>query len=406
MRVTGGEAMTEVLESQGNVRSRARSWCRRLVLPICALVLAGCGPSKNEYVPPPPPKATVAQPVQQSVTAYFELTGNTTAIKTVDLEARVQGFLTSLDYQDGAAVKKGVQLFGIQRDVYQAQLDQAQASLASSKAAQANAETEFQRQSTLMRQNVASQVALDNAKTSRDQAVAATLSAQANLAIATINLGYTSVAAPFDGTVTNHLVDVGALVGVSGPTKLATIVQTDPLYVYFNISETQVLQIKANLAREGRTPEDIDINRVPVEIGLQSEQGYPHKGHLDYVSPQVDSSTGTLLVRGLFDNKNQALLAGLFVRVRVPVSRPANQLLVLDTAIGTNQRGSYVLALGKDDVVEQKPVQTGQRQGVLRVIQAGLSADDWVVTEGIQFAVPGSKIAPEKATMAPKAGAQ
>src|SRR5262249_34553588 len=161
------------------------------------------------------------------------------------------------------------------------------------------------------------------------------------LDIANINLGYTQVLAPFDGIVTDHLVDVGALVGVNGPTKLASIVQTDPLYVYFNVSEMQVLTIKQMLATEGSTLRQGDLPKIPVEIGLQTEEGYPHKGHLDYASPQLDSSTGTLQVRGLIDNKDHAMLPGLFVRVRVPVSRSDKSLLVRNDAIGTNQQGNY-----------------------------------------------------------------
>jgi RND family efflux transporter MFP subunit len=188
-------------------------------------------------------------------------------------------------------------------------------------------------------------------------------------------------------------------VGVSGPTTLATIVQTDPLYAYFNVSETQVLSIKQMLAKQGRTLKQTDLPNIPVEIGLQNEEGYPHKGHLDYVSPQLDTSTGTLQVRGLFDNKERALIPGLFVRVRVPVGHDDKALLVRNDAIGTNQQGSYVLVLGKDDTVEQRPVKTGQREGELRVIESGLDAADWVVIGGIQQAVPGNKVSPEKIDM-------
>jgi RND family efflux transporter MFP subunit len=217
--------------------------------------------------------------------------------------------------------------------------------------------------------------------------------------LAEINLGYTQVVAPFDGTMTNHLVDVGALVGVSGPTQLATIVQMDPLYAYFSVSETQVLAIKASLAKQHSTLSQLDLPKIPAEIGLQNEDGYPHKGHLDYVSPQIDSSTGTLQVRALFDNKNRAMLPGMFVRVRVPVGHADKALLVRDDALGTNQQGNYLLVLGKDDMVEQRQVKTGQKEGALRVITSGLDAGDWVVTHGIQQAIPGSKVAPEKSDM-------
>jgi RND family efflux transporter MFP subunit len=366
---------------------------------FCAATLAACEDKSNAYVPPPPPAVRVAQPVQQPVTLYFELTGNTAALNSVDLVARVQGYLESIDYQDGTSVTEGTKLFGIEQETYQAQLDQAKASLASQQASQVGARQEFDRQLTLIKQGVTTQSTFDKAKAALDEANAAVLNAQASLQLATINLGYTEITAPFDGTVTDHLIDIGSLVGVSGPTKLASIVQIDPLYAYFSVSEAQVLMIKDTLAKQGRTLKQTDLPTIPVEIGLQGEEGYPHKGHLDYVSPQLDSSTGTLQVRAVLDNKDHALLPGLFVRVRVPVGQNDKALLVRDDAIGTNQQGSYVLALGQDNVIEQKAVETGQREGILRVIEAGLDPGDWIVTQGVQRAVPGSKVSPERAQM-------
>ena len=362
-----------------------------------ALAMAGCS-EKNEYVPPPPPKVTVAVPAEQAVTRYLELTGNTASINSVDLVARVEGFLMSIDYKDGTVVKKGDRLFLIQQDTYQADLDQAKASLASANAQLINAQAEYGRQSTLGQQDFSSQAVVDKARAARDQAQAGVDSAKANVEIATINYGYTTVVAPFDGIVTRHLADVGQLVGHGEPTKLATIVQMDPIYVYFNLSENQVLRIKQALAETGRTIEQ--VKDVEIDIGLQNEDGYPHKGRLDYVSPEVDPSTGTLLVRALFENKDLALLPGLFTRVRVPVQKLPGALLVAETAIGSAQQGSYVLVVGKDNVVEQKIVTTGQLVGQYRVIESGLQAGDKVVVGGIQRAVPGSKVEPEDAPAA------
>lgn len=380
---------------------RGRSYRGLQFVGILAVVagLSACDSGGNAYVPPPPPRVNVAQPLQQPVVEYFELTGNTDAISAVDIEARVQGFLESVDYKDGTAVKKGDKLFSIQRDTYKAQVDQAQAQLASQQASQVGAKQEYDRQLNLNKQQVTTQTAVDSAKATLDEANASILNAQASLDLANINLGYTEVVAPFDGTVTDHLVDVGALVGVSGPTKLATIVQTDPLYVYFNVSEAQVLMIKQSLTKAGRKLTQVDLPTIPVEIGLGNEEGYPHKGHLDYVAPQIDASTGTLSVRGIVDNKDHALLPGLFVRVRVPVAHQDKALLVRDDAVGTNQQGNYVLVLGKDDVIEQQPVKIGQRDGSMRVIEQGIDVGDWVVMAGIQRAVPDMKVTPEKITI-------
>ena len=375
-----------------------------IVGSVVALALAGCS-EQNKYVAPPPPKVAVAQPVQRPATNYLQLTGNTQAFLSVTLNARVQGYLTSINYKDGAAVKKGDLLFGIEEDNYVASLDQAKANQSANEAQQVQAQQQYARQSTLGKQDFASQAAVEDAKAKLDQSTAGVAGAKASVESATINLGYTKVTAPFDGIVTNHLVDVGALVGVGGPTQLATIVQIDPIYVYFNVSEQQVLIVKEALAKSGRAPTELD--KTPVEIGLQTENGYPHKGHLDYVSPQLDASSGTLTVRGLVENKNRALLPGLFVRVRVPLQQMEKAILVPDEAIGAGQQGTYVLVVGKDNVVEQRLVKLGQVQDDgLRVVLSGLGSDDLVVTGGIQRAVPGSKVDPQKSPTANSSGAK
>jgi membrane fusion protein, multidrug efflux system len=362
---------------------------------MCSVLLAGCNAS-NVYVPPPPPKVVVAQPLQKPVTTYLELTGNTAPVNSVDLVARVQGYLQSIDYKDGAAVTKGTQLFGIERDTYQAQLDQSKATLASNQATLAYNESEYQRQTTLNHQDFASVATMENWRAQRDQAAANVLNAKAAIELATINLGYTQVLAPFDGVVTHHLVDLGALVGVSGPTKLATIIQTDPIWVYFNLSEPQVLAIKESNAKAGIPFRTTDLSSIPVEIGLQGEADYPHKGHMDYASPQVDTSTGSLLVRAVLDNKDQAVLPGLFVRVHTPIAQQNKALLMRDDAIGTSQEGKYVLVVGPDNIVRRKVVEAGQREGRLRIIESGLDPGDWVVIEGIQRAFPGAKVDPQR----------
>ena len=345
----------------------------------------------------------VAQPLQQDVPLYVELTGNTKAFNEVKLEARVQGFLEQIKYVDGAAVKKGDLLFVIQQSTYQAQLDQAKATLEANKASQANAQVEYSRQSTLGQQQFASQSRVDDAKTKLAETSAAVLGAQANLEVANINLGYTEVTAPFDGIASRHLVSVGALVGYAGPTELASVVQIDPIYVYFEVSETVVQRVKEALSRLGKTMRD--VHDVPVEIGLQIEEGYPHKGVIDYIAPQIDASTGTLQVRGIFENKDAALLPGMFARVRVPIRRPAPAVLVPDTAIGTSQLGRYVLVVNKDNVVEQRTVTIGQVDKGLRVIESGLKPDDLVVIDGVQRAIPGNKVDPDKQKMTvPAAG--
>jgi membrane fusion protein, multidrug efflux system len=368
---------------------------------IVALALAGCG-SRNTFVAPPPPKVVVAQPLQKPVTLYLYLTGNTAPYRTANLVARVQGYLESIDYKDGAAVTKGTQLFGIERDTFQAQVDQVTAQLAHDQAVLAEAQVNLTRYQKLQQQNsIAAQQAEDQGAVVQQNKATVDLD-QANVDTANINLGFTRVLAPFDGIVTNHQVDIGNLVGASGPTTLATIVQTDPIYVYFTLSEPQLLTIRRDNAKAGLSISSSNLpylSTIPIEIGLQDETGHPHKGHLDYVSPQVDPSTGTVTVRAVFDNKDNALLPGLFVRVRGPIGHLDKALLTRNDAIGTSQEGSYVLVVGADNVVQRKIVKTGQRQGQLVIIDSGLDPGDWVVIEGIQQAFPGAKVEPQRSEL-------
>jgi RND family efflux transporter MFP subunit len=354
------------------------------------LLAAGCKKS-NQYVPPPPPKVSIAKPLSEKITRYLEATGNTAPVNSVDLVARVQGFVQGISYTDGAMVKPGDILFTIEPLPYQAKLQQARAAEAAAQATLVDAQANFARNESLQRNSVASVQNLDDARATRDTAQANVTQAQANTQIAAINYSYTRVLAPFAGRVSAHLVSVGDLVGTS-PTKLATIVQMQPMYVTFNVSEQEVLRIRANVMKSGKRPEA--IQSIPVEIGLQGETGYPHRGHMDYVAPTVDPSTGTLAARGVLDNADGVLLPGYFARVRVPLETGVDALLVPNAALGADQGGRYVLVAGDDNVVEQKHVTTGPMQGAFRVIETGLTADDKVIVDGLQRAAPGEKVDP------------
>jgi RND family efflux transporter MFP subunit len=364
-----------------------------IVLPA-VLLLAACG-EQNRYVAPPPPKVTVAKPVQQPVTQYLEVTGNTAPVNSVDLVARVQGFLQEIHYRDGDFVKKGTVLFTIEPEPYQVKLDQAKAAEDGAAATVKQTEAEYQRQSQLASREFASKSTYDQALATRDSAKASLVQAQTNTRIAEINLGYTQVMAPFDGIVTAHLVSVGELVGTS-PTLLAQIIQLDPIWVNFNVSEADVLRVRAEMRRQGLGP--ADLKKVPVEVGLQSETGYPHKGLLDYAAPNLNVATGTLPVRAVFQNVDRALLPGNFVRVRVPVQQVPEALLVPEVALGSDQGGRYVLIVNGDNVVEQRKVGAGQVVGEMRVIDSGLKPDDRVVVSGLIRAIPGEKVDPQLQT--------
>src|ERR1700753_4018396 len=236
----------------------------RLAIAALALrLLAGC--EQNTYVAPPPPKVEVAVALQHPVTRYLEATGNTAAIKSVDLVARVQGFLASRDYKDGDFVKEGTTLFTIEPETYKLKLDQAQAAQVGAEASLKQAELDFKRQSDLVARQAVSQATLDTSTANRDNAQANLQQAQANTRIAEVNYGYTKVTAPFDGYVTAHLVSIGELVGASSPTQLATIVALDPIYVNFNVNEQDVLRIRAEALRHGVTVEQ--LRQLPVQVG-------------------------------------------------------------------------------------------------------------------------------------------
>jgi len=305
------------------VRLRKTRVARIVFAGLAFTSLSAC--EQNSFVPPPPPKVDVALPVQRSITRYLDATGNTAPIKSVDLVARVQGFLQSINYQDGTFVKQGTTLFTIEPESYKLKLEQSQAAEAGAQATVKQADQDLKRQTDLVQRQAVSQATLDTSTATRDNAQAGLQQAQVNTRIAAMNYGYTNVTAPFDGIVTNHLVSVGELVGAASPTQLATIVQLNPIYVNFNVSEQDVLRIRAEAARRGMSAND--LRQLPVEVGLQTETGYPHKGKLDYASPTLNQSTGTLAVRGVLPNPDRVLLPGYFVRVRVPFDEQKDAFL-------------------------------------------------------------------------------
>jgi RND family efflux transporter MFP subunit len=375
---------------------------RARILPVFALLaagfLAGCEDT-NRYVPPPPPQVAVANPLSMKVTAYLEETGTLAAVNSVDLVARVPGFVTAIHYKDGAFVKKGTLLFEIEPEPYKVKWEQAQAAEEGARAVLAQAQAEFERRDDLLKRQVGTKADYDKALAQRDSDQANLEQAEANTELAKINYGYTQVTAPFDSVVTARLVSVGEYVGANNtPTKLATIVQMDPIWVNFNINEQDVQRIRAARAKMGENTND--VSNIPVEIGLQTDTGYPYSGHLDYAAPELTPGTGTLAVRGILQNGKYALLPGYFVRVRVPGSAQ-ERLLVPDVAIAAEQGGRYVLVVNADNVVEQRMITPGALVGQYRVILEGLKTDDRVVVDGLLRAFPGQKVEPVTQSLTP-----
>jgi RND family efflux transporter MFP subunit len=367
---------------------RVAAW---ITVSVLLTLPAGCKEQPKPQ-PPPPPKVTVARPVRQAVTDNLDLTGNTQAIYTVQLVARVVGYLEKVLFQDGQRVKKGQPLFVIQQNTYEDNLRQAEASILQFRAQLQYAESQLTRFSNLIQEKAAAQADVDNWTFQRDSATANLRSAQAQRDLAKLNLDYTLVAAPFDGRMDRRLVDPGNLVGTQGSTILANINQVDPIYVYFSISDLDLARL---LKTTGGIPGPGAAKKWPVYAGLPSENGYPHQGHLDFAAISLTTTTGTLLIRGILPNADGKILSGLYARVRVPLERRTT-LLVPEAAIGHDQQGAYVFVVNDKNVVERRNVTTGSAVESQRVIDNGLTGAEWVIVNGLLKAAPGRQVTPER----------
>ena len=355
------------------------------------LALLGACKAKDP-VAPPPPAVTVARPVQQDVTDYLNASGQLASPNAVNLMARVQGYLEAISYRDGELVEKGKPLFSIEPTSYRAQLDQAKANLASATAKAAFSEQQYRRYAELDKTDSTSRQQLEQMRANRQADQAAVLQAKAAVAVAQTTFGYTRVTAPFDGFVTAHQANVGQLVGNSQPTQLATILQLDPIWVQFNISEQDALRLRQASRNAG--VQTTNLHHTPIEIALQNEADYPHRGTIDYVSPQIDVGTGTLAVRGTFANPSHALLPGNFVRIRIPLGTIKGALLVPGSAIRTDQAGRTVFVVNTAGVVESRPVTLGLPVNDLQMILSGLKPSDRVIISGLQATHVGDKVHP------------
>lgn len=357
-----------------------------------SIFLTSCGGEPEQQIPPPP-QVTVSKPLVREIVEWDEYTGRLDAIDSVEVRARVSGYLQSIHFKEGEIIKKGSLLFVIDPRPFQAALNRAvgerELAVARLKLAQDN----LTRARKLLEARAISKEEFDTRASEVDQAKASVESAEAVVEEARLNLEFTEVKAPIRGRISREFVTEGNLInGGTGGTLLTTIVSLDPIHVYFEADERSVLKY-IRLSRSGSRPSSREVEN-PVYIALADEEGFPHKGKMDFVDNRMDPNTGTMTGRAIFPNPNLILTPGLFARVRLQGSAKYEAIQIPEEAVGTDQSQKYVLTVDDENIVKYKRVTLGPVVNGLRVVREGISNDDLVITKGIQRARPDSKVDP------------
>jgi RND family efflux transporter MFP subunit len=367
---------------------------------------------KNAFAPPPPPEVVVGTPQQREVTRYLGYTGLITASETVDLRARVQGFLESVNFKLGQAVQKGDLLFVIDKREYQSAVERTEAAVRSQESTLVGATNDAKLARDLADQKAGPEIDAIIKGARRDSITADLAVAKAQYDKAKLDLEFCE-SGPDRRRITKNYVDVGNLVGRNDPTLIATLVATKPVFVSVNANEGDVLEVQRSLAKEGHNSNGADGRLrgqlkpgewLPVELALRDESEFKTKGRVDYVAPELDASTGTLEVRARFENEDDFLTPGLFARVRFPMDKSL-ALLVPEAALLSDMQGRYALVVNQENVVEQRRVQIGTQEGDLRIVTNGLAPGDRVVVRGVMRARPGAKVTPKTEEETKKADA-
>jgi len=346
----------------------------------------------------------ISHPVQRDVTDHVDFTGRTDSVFSVDVRARVSGYLEKRHFKDGSDVKKGDLLFEIDPRPYQAQLDQALAQVKLNEASLTLAKTTYERDKTVARTQpgAISKQQLDQDWAAEEEAKARVKAAEASTTVFKINLGFTKIRAPIDGQISRSYLSPGNLV-IQDQTLMTTIVSLDPIFVYFDLDEPTLIRIR-KAVNEGKL-KPLGDGSMPVRMGLQGEEGHPHKGTINFVNNQLNPATGSITMRGVFANPKpargeQLLSPGMFVRIRLPIGKPYPALLVIDRAIGSDQGLKYVDVLDADNKVQYRRITTGALQpDGLRVIMEGLKPDDWVIVGGLPQIRARMEVRPDRTTM-------
>jgi RND family efflux transporter MFP subunit len=367
---------------------------RFVLLGVC-LSLAGCvrAPSVAPEVAPTP--VTVSRPVEREVTDYAIFTGRTAAVDSVEVRARVWGYLDKVNFKEGALVKKDEVLFEIDPRLYRADFERTRGTVSQCEARVHRTERDYRRAKTLLGRGAVGQEEYDRYEADYREALANLDVARANRDTAALNLDYTKITAPVSGRVSRYVVTVGNLIrsgDQNGGTLLTTVVSVDPMYVYFDMDERTVLRVRA-LIREGKASSARETE-WPVALGLATEEGFPHRGMINFEDNQVNPKTGTLRVRGVFPNKDELLSPGLFARVRVPIGQAHRALLVTDRAIDTDQGQKVLYVVNEKSEVVSRSVRPGALHQGLREITEGLKPGEKVIVGGLQLVRPGITVEP------------
>ena len=373
----------------------------RCSLTFC-LGLTGCTRPASEAPAPAPIPITVSFPVDQEVTDFADYIGRLAAVDSVEVRARVSGYLDKINFKEGVLVKKGDLLFEIDPRPFQALVDFSKAEIAANDASLKKALAENARNKAAAKTpGAVSLLELDQSQATEEQAIASLAKSKATLDTNRLNLDFTKVLSPIDGRISRFNLTVGNLVA-QDQSLLTTIVSVDPMYAYFDVDEHTVLQVR-EMIRQGKAKSARDID-WPVFLSLANEEDFPHKGTINFVDNQINPRTGTLRLRAVFANPDEALTPGYFGRFRVPIGVPHDALLVTDRAIDTDQGQKIVYVLDKNNKVEVRPIRSGALNDGLRVIEDGLQPGERVIVNGIQQVRPGMTVEPKLVDM-PRSGA-
>jgi RND family efflux transporter MFP subunit len=380
------------------MKSTMRLFAASAIAICCSLAAAGCARAPAQAPPLPPSRVTVSYPLEQNVTDFVEFTGQTAAVKSVEVRARVWGYLQSVNFTEGSVVKEGDLLFQIDPRPYKALVDQAKGKIAQDQAQLKHNAATYRRYEKLRKQGAATDEDIDRSLADRDGIIATMQSDQADLEAKQLDLNYTTIRSPITGRVSRYEVTEGNVVqsGQNGGTLLTTIVSIDPMYVYFDIDERTLLQVRRLVQR--REMKDVQESAFPIVVGLADEDNFPHAGVVNFLDNRVDPGTGTLRIRGVFDNHEGFLSPGLFVRCHLPLGDPHRSILVAEQALSSDQGQKFVYLVNESNEVSYRPVQAGRLYDGLRVIESGLSKGEKVIVTGLQRVRPGSKV---EATLVP-----